>query len=88
MFSELEDPEPVLKEFEERVRQAGLPAEVKVEPTYAAKTARTHKIKTDTGIELTVPAEYFENPEYIQFLNNPDGTLSIQLNHIGSIENK
>lgn len=88
VFSELEDPEPVLKEFEERVRQAGLPAEVKVEPTYAAKTARTHKIKTDTGIELTVPAEYFENPEYIQFLNNPDGTLSIQLNHIGSIENK
>ena len=88
VFNELEDPEPVLKEFEERVRQAGLPAEVKVEPTYAAKTARTHKIKTDTGIELTVPAEYFENPEYIQFLNNPDGTLSIQLNHIGSIENK
>ena len=35
-----------------------------------------------------MPAEYFENPEYIQFLNNPDGTLSIQLNHIGSIENK
>lgn len=88
VFGELEDPEPVLKEFEERVRQAGLPAQVKVEPTYAAKTARTHKIKTDTGIELTVPAEYFENPEYIQFLNNPDGTLSIQLNHIGSIENK
>ena len=88
VFAELDDPEPLMQEFQERVRQAGLPEQVRVEPAYAARTTRTHRIKTDTGIELTVPAEYLSDPDIIRFINNPDGTLSIQIDHIGSIENK
>ena len=52
------------------------------------KAGRSHKIKTDTGIEITFPSEYIENTDFIRFINNPDGTLSIELKNIGKIVNK
>ena len=47
-----------------------------------------HKLKTDTGIELTIPTDYFDNTEYVEFNNNEDGTLSITLKHISNIVNR
>ena len=52
------------------------------------RVAKNHKIRTDTGIEITFPAEYFENPDFIEFVSNPDGMISIELKNIGSIENR
>ena len=52
------------------------------------RVAKSHKIRTDTGIELTFPAEYSRNPEYMTFTSEADGTISIQIKNIGSIENK
>ncbi|MDF2615278.1 MAG: nucleoid-associated protein [Clostridia bacterium] len=48
----------------------------------------SHRLKTDTGIELKLPTPLFKNPEYIEFINNPDGTLSIMLKNISQITNK
>lgn len=76
------------REFAEQVAEAQLPDEVAIEPEYAQKTGRNHKIKTDTGIEITFPSEYIENTDFIQFINNEDGTLSIELKNIGKIVNK
>ena len=55
---------------------------------FATKVGEHHKIKTDTGIEITFPSEYIENTDFIRFINNPDGTLSIELKNIGKIVNK
>ena len=76
------------QEFESQIKEAQLPQDVKVEKTLAIKTAKNHKIKTDTGIEITFPAEYFENHDFIEFINNPDGTISIEVKNIGRILNK
>ena len=76
------------QEFESQIIQAQLPQDVKVEKHLAIKTAKNHKIKTDTGIEITFPAEYFENHDFIEFINNPNGTISIQVKNIGRILNK
>ena len=76
------------QEFESQIIEAQLPRDVKVEKTLAIKTAKNHKIKTDTGIEITFPAEYFENHDFIEFINNPDGTISIEVKNIGRILNK
>lgn len=76
------------REFEEQVKEAKLPEAVAIEKEYAQKAGRSHKIKTDTGIEITFPSEYIENTDFIQFINNPDGTLSIELKNIGKIVNK
>jgi len=82
------DSEEMQKEFELQISEAQLPPDVKVEKAFAIRTGKNHKIKTDTGIEITFPAEYFENHDFIEFINNPDGTLSIELKNIGKILNK
>ena len=75
--------------FTEKLRQAeDIPKEVKVESRFAERTGTVHKIKTDTGIEITFPSAYMENPDFIQFFTRPDGTLSIELKGIGKIINK
>lgn len=79
--------EVMQKEFVDEVKQAGISDTVKMDKTFAVKTARSHKIKTDTGIIITVPADYFENKDYIEFINNTDGTISIELKNIGRITN-
>lgn len=76
------------QEFKEQLQDAKLPDNVAIQKEFAQRTGRSHKIKTDTGIEITFPSEYVENTEYIQFINNPDGTISIELKHIGKITNK
>lgn len=73
------------KEFEEEVETAQIPAIQISDPKWAAKLGGNHKIKTDTGIEISFPIGYMENKEFIEFINNPDGTLSISLRNIGKI---
>ena len=42
----------------------------------------------DNGIEIKIPIEYLSSIEKIEFLNNPDGSLSILLKDIRDIEGK
>lgn len=80
---------PIMQqEFEKRMTEKELPRDIKLERSSIVRTNRNHKIKTDTGIEITVPVEYFEDERYIEFVNNPDGTISIELKNIGKITNR
>lgn len=76
------------REFHSYVEEAKLPETVPIEQEYALKTARYHKMKTDTGIEITVPLDFFQDPNYIEFINQPDGTISIAIKNIGKILNR
>lgn len=75
-------------EFAARLEEAKMPADVPIAKAFAERAGRNHKIKTDTGIEIIFPSEYIENTDFIQFINNPDGTISIELKNIGKIINK
>ena len=65
-----------------------LPERVVVEKAVAKRVTKSHKIRTDTGIELTFPAEYGENSDFIEFFSTPDGRIEIALKNIGAIENR
>lgn len=81
--------DPVMRErFEQAAQAVDLPERVPLEREAVKRVARSHKIRTDTGIEVTFPAEYSRNPEYITFTSEADGTISIQIKNIGSIENR
>lgn len=75
-------------EFEKTAKEYGIPDTIKIDKEFAVRTSKNHKIKTDTGIEISFPADYFKNTDYIEFINNPNGTLSIELRNIGKIINK
>lgn len=76
------------KDFMEKVQKAKLPPSAPVERDFVVKTVSAHKIKTDNGIEISVPSDFLNNPDVIEFINNPDGTISISIKNIGKILNK
>ena len=75
-------------EYIKEVKEVGLPEKIKVDKDYAVKKSKNHKIKTDTGIEIIFPVDYFQNKDFIEIVNNPDGTLSIELKNIGKLIDK
>ncbi len=78
---------PQLKEeYIEEIEKVGLKEKViPVSQKMAQKKFMKHKIKTDSGIEINLPVEYYGNDEKIEFINNPDGTVSIMIKNIGQI---
>ena len=76
------------KKYSEAIKEYGIKGSVEIEQSYAARTNKNHKIKTDTGISITIPVEYFHNSDFVEFENNPDGTISISLKKIGEIINQ
>ena len=47
------------EEFVQQIHQQGIPVSIPVERTYAIREGKKHKIKTDTGIEITIPSDFF-----------------------------
>ncbi len=86
--AEVFDDEPLQRRFEEAVAAESIPERVPVEKKAVERVARNHKIRTDTGIEITFPSEYSTNPDFIEFISEPNGLISIELKNIGSIENR
>ena len=56
-------------------------------PKYERKYSK-QKFKLDNGIEITIPSEIYENKEMVEFINNPDGSVSVLIKNIESILNK
>lgn len=88
MAADVFDDEPLRKRFEEAVAEERIPERIAVEKKVAQRVAKNHKIRTDTGIEITFPSEYSNSSEFIEFINAPNGLIQIELKNIGSIENR
>ena len=39
-------------------------------------------------IEITIPSDIYENKEMVEFINNPDGSISVLIKNIDSIMNR
>ncbi len=85
VFGDQVAPRETIREY---AQEREVPQQVSVEKEVAKRVARTQKIRTDTGIEISFPAEYVRSPEFISFTSTADGTYSISLNNITSIENR
>ncbi len=75
-------------DYSQQIQEAGFTEPVTMDQESTLKKMRSHKLKTDTGIELTIPTDYFENTEFVEFNRNGDGSLSITLKHIQNIMNR
>lgn len=75
------------RRFSEAIEEGTLPDQMRMDHDAAKRITRSHKIRTSTGIVLTFPSEYCKNPDLIEFIEESDGTMSIELRHIDHIEN-
>lgn len=83
------DGRPVMREeFIEKIHEANVPERVEVNSYVTKKMGANIKLTTDIGVELSFPAEYYQDGKYIDIINNEDGTISIQINNIGELTNK
>lgn len=74
--------------FLKKAEEKTLPKEVDLPKSSVRMSLRKQKLTTDTGIEITVPAEYLQNNEFVEFLKNEDGTTTIEIRKIARITNK
>lgn len=80
--------EVMQSDFKDKISETNIPQNVRIDKAYAERSTRNHKIRTDTGIEITFPADYSMNSDFMEFINNPDGTISIELKNINKIINR
>lgn len=81
--------EPALQQqFQEKLIEKAVPKQVVIAPKVAERTGKMHTLKTDMGIEIRIPSEHVSNADYIEFINQPDGTIAIQLRNIAKIIDK
>jgi hypothetical protein len=83
-----EQSDDLVQKYSEAIKEHGIKGNVSIEKSYAERTNKNHKIKTDTGISITIPVEYYQDSDFVEFNNNPDGTISISLKKIGQIINQ
>lgn len=75
-------------DYNRAIEEQGFDAPVPMDQEQALKSVAKHKLKTDTGIELTIPTDYFDNTQFLEFNNCDDGTISITIKHVASIVNR
>ena len=75
-------------DYSQAMEDAGFAEPVAVNQEATLKKMRKHKLSTDTGIEITIPTDYFENTDFVEFFKNDDGSMSITLKNIQNISNR
>lgn len=53
--------------------------------TIAKKKYGKQKLKLSNGIEMTIPLEVYQDPNLIEFINNPDGTISVSIKNVEEV---
>lgn len=81
--------EPQMRErYERATREEHLPEEVPVRRSAAKRIAKSHRIRTDTGIEISFPSEYAADANFIEFTSDAEGMVSILIKNVAHIENR
>jgi hypothetical protein len=52
------------------------------------KKYRLQRFKLDSGIEISIPMDIYQDKSKVEFINKPDGTMSLIIKDIESIINK
>lgn len=83
-----EKPE-IKEEFEEKLEKYNLKT-ARIEPQSERTVKKFEKqfLKTDTGIEINIPTDQYDDISKVEFITNPDGTISVLIKNINHITTK
>ncbi len=80
--------ESAKKEYYEMIDQTNFSEEIPSNiPKYEKKYSK-QKFKLTNGIELSIPADVYKNKDLVEFINNPDGTISVMIKNVEEIVSK
>lgn len=82
------DREDLRSAYQDKVEKYNLvKEEVLPQSERTTKRFETQSLVTDTGIEIKIPMDQYEN-DNVEFVNNPDGTMSLLIKNISNINAK
>lgn len=86
LFGEIPE---IKEEFTQKLEKYNL-AEAEVKPQNKATTKKFEKqfLTTDCGIEINIPMEEYNSGRNIEFITNPDGTISVLIKNINRLTSK
>ena len=82
------DDAAMLASYEAAAASEELPEQISVKRSVATRMAKSHRIRTDTGIEVIFPSEYSSNTDFIEFTHTTDGRIAIEIKNVARIENR
>lgn len=62
--------------------------EVQPQSENTVRKYQSQHLYTDTGIEIKIPMEQYKNPGCVEFITNPNGTVSVLIKNIEHLEAK
>ena len=79
----------IKEEFMEKMEKYRIDKE-EIRPQDPATTKKYSKqyLTTDKGIEINIPTELYDDIQNVEFITNPDGTISILIKNINHIQAK
>lgn len=79
----------IKEEFVGKLEKYKLPKEeIKVQNEKTTKKFEKQFLTTDSGIEINIPMEQYNNKQHVEFITNPDGTISVLIKNIRRITSK
>ena len=83
------DTPEIQEEFDAKMEKYHM-NKAEVTPKSQATTKRFEKqyLKTDTGIEINIPMEQYQDASQVEFITNPDGTISVLIKNINRISTR
>ena len=85
VFREAPQREALVQQVAERAAEEAIEPVIPVENKKVARSLQRLKLRTDTGIAITLPQEMTEDKNLFSVINNPDGTISIFLGNISEL---
>ena len=82
------DDQKAKAEYLDNLKYAGVKETIGFEKSNPEKSYSKQKIRTDSGIEINIPMELYRNKDTVEFVNNPNGTISIIIKQIMKITGK
>ncbi len=78
-----EDGQEIKSIYKEALKRVNLEHEkIDVDHAAARKSFDYQKIVTDTGIEISIPVEYYQDSSKLEILSNDDGTITLVIKNI------
>lgn len=74
--------------YQEKMEELALVDQPIMNPAKLAERYYKQKFKLDNGIEISIPMDVYQDKEAVEFINQPDGSLSVVIKNIDEIKNR
>ncbi len=79
----------IKEEFVEKLEKYKLPKEeIHVKNEKTTKKFEKQFLVTDSGIEINIPMEEYNNRRHVEFITNQDGTISVLIKNVNRIQSR